>query len=111
MKQAQPKRFAIFLLSLLLAGSGYAQEPIEELSPEIPDIAKLHNSGWAFFEVPKAEIGLRADAFFAEAEAGIAELEPQNEQTGNTLLLAFKAGRTRAATQKTRPRAPRVLDR
>jgi potassium efflux system protein len=90
MKQAQAKHFAIFLLSILLAGTGYAQESEEAPPPEIPNIAELHNSGWAFFEGPKAEVELRADVFFAEVEAGIAELEPQNEQTGNTLLIALR---------------------
>ena len=90
MKQAQAKHFAIFLLSILLAGTGYAQESEEAPAPEIPNIAELHNSGWAFFEGPKVEVELRADAFFAEVEAGIAELEPQNEQTGNTLLIALR---------------------
>ena len=90
MKQAQRQRIAILLLSMLLAGNGYSQESDEAPPPEIPDIAELHNSGWAFFEGPKAEVALRVDAFFAQAEVGIADLEAQNEQTGNTLLVAFK---------------------
>jgi len=90
MKQAQHKRIAILLLSTLLAANGYSQESEEAPPREIPNIAELHNSGWAFFEGPKAEVELRVDAFFAEVEAGITELEPQNEQTGNTLLVAVR---------------------
>lgn len=90
MKYARRKCFAILLLGLLLGVSGYAQESDEALPPEIPNIAALHNSGWAFFEGPKAEVELRAEAFFAKVEKEIAALKPQNGQTGNTLLIAFR---------------------
>ena len=90
MKQAQWKGITILLLSTLLAANGYSQESEEAPPPEMPNIAELHNSGWAFFEGPKAEVELRVDAFFAAVAAEIAELESQNEQTGNTLLVAVR---------------------
>ncbi len=90
MKQAQRTSVAILLLGMLLLGNGYAQEPEEASPPEIPNILELHNSGWTFFEGSKAEVEQRVDAFYAQAEAQIADLEPQNEQTGNTLLVAVR---------------------
>ncbi len=90
MKQVYRKCVAILLLSTLLAGNGYSQESEEASPPEIPNIDELHNSGWDFFEGPKAEVELRTEAFFAEVEAGIGALEAQNEALGNTLLVAVR---------------------
>lgn len=90
MKQAQQIVIATLLLSMVLAGNVYAQESAEATAPEIPNMAELHNSGWDFFVGPKAELELRVDAFFAQVEGEIADLEPQNEETGSALLVAVR---------------------
>ena len=57
---------------------------------EIPDLATLQNSEWSFFEGTKSEVEPRAEAFFVQVEAEIAELNPQNEEAANTLLVAVR---------------------
>ncbi len=90
MKQAPGRCVVILLLGVLLTGTGYAQDSDDTPPPEIPDISELQNSGWFYFEGPKADVELRVEAFFAAVEAEIADLDPQNEQTGNTLLVAVR---------------------
>ena len=90
MKQVQRNNFAIFLFSILLAGNSFSQEANETETPEIPDLATLQNSEWSFFEGTKSEVEPRAEAFFVQVEAEIAELNPQNEEAANTLLVAVR---------------------
>ncbi len=90
MKQVQWRRFAILLLSMLLAGNGFAQEADDTAAPDIPDLASLQTSEWSFFEGPKSEVEPRVEAFFAKVETEIAELTPQNEDAANTLLVAVR---------------------
>ena len=85
-----PRFVLALLLSMLLAGNGFAQEADDTAAPDIPDLASLQTSEWSFFEGPKSEVEPRAEAFFAKVETEIAELTPQNEDAANTLIIAVR---------------------
>jgi len=90
MKQARRNRFAIFLLSTLLAGNSFAQEFDDTTAPDIPDLASLQTSEWSYFEGSRSEVEPKAEVFYAQVETEIAELTPQNEAVANTLLVAVR---------------------
>ena len=78
------------LLCLLLVRNGAAQELLEPGPPEPPNLAALQTNWWSFFEGDRADVEIRARAYFAGLEAQIVELAPQNEATAATILAAVR---------------------
>ena len=77
-------------LGVLLATSGFAQEPEDSPEAVAPDLSELQTEWWAFFEGPQAEVKTRTEGFLKDTAAQIAELAPQNQTIAQSVLEAVR---------------------
>ena len=83
-------RFAALLLGVVLAVNALAQEAEDAPPLEAPNLMSLQTTWWSFFEGSNEEVEPRVEPFFEEVERQISKLDPQNEETATTILVAVR---------------------
>jgi small-conductance mechanosensitive channel len=89
MEIARASRLTVFIVGLLAAINVAAQETPAEQSPAVPILDALETSAWAYFEGTRDEAEPRISAFLETANGQIADLEPQNQETAQSVLNAL----------------------
>jgi small-conductance mechanosensitive channel len=90
MKTAHLTGLLALFLGLLLATSGFAQEPDETPEPVAPVLRDLQSDWWTYFVGSQAEVEARTDTFLKDTTAEIAALAPQNQLIAQTILEAAR---------------------
>jgi len=75
--------------SALTVLSGHAQDVLEDVTPERPELPSLETTWWSYFERPGDDAQTQADAFLAYIGGQIAELQTPNQVAGQSLLDAI----------------------
>jgi len=89
MKISRKKRFLILLLGAMVALSSHAQNDLEDVAPERPELPSLEATWWSYFERPGDDAQTQADAFLAYIGEQIAGLQTPNQAAGQSLLDAI----------------------
>ena len=89
MKTSLKKRFLVLLLGTMVALSSYAQDVLEDVAPEMPELSSLEATWWSYFERPGDDAQTQADAFLAYIGEQIAGLQTPNQAAGQSLLNAI----------------------
>jgi potassium efflux system protein len=89
MKTSLKKRFLVLLLGTMVALSSYAQDVLEDVAPETPELSSLEATWWSYFERPGDDAQTQADAFLAYIGEQIAGLQTPNQAAGQSLLDAI----------------------
>jgi len=86
MKFARSTRLLTILLSLLLAVNSPAQEAGDSSEPAAPDLASLQTDWWTYFEGTREEVEPRIEAFLHNVNVQVADLQPQNQETAQSVV-------------------------
>jgi small-conductance mechanosensitive channel len=78
------------LLSVVLLGGVGAQETEGDAAPEILELSRIEAGAWSYFEGTRDEVEPRINDFLAAAEEDVAGLQPDNSETGRSLLGAVR---------------------
>ena len=89
MKISLKKRFLVLLLGAMVALSSYAQNDLEDVASERPELPSLEATWWSYFERPGGDAQTQADAFLADIGEQIAGLQTPNQAAGQSLLVAI----------------------
>ena len=89
MKTSLKKRFLVLLLGTMVVLSSYAQDVLEDVAPEMPELSSLEATWWSYFERPGDDAQTQADAFLAYMGEQIAGLQTPNQAAGQSLLNAI----------------------
>jgi len=87
---APPTRLLGVLLSLLVCTSSPAQEVADDEVATVPGLSSLQTDWWAYFEGSREELLPRVELFLDNSGVQIAELAPQNQETGEAILAAVR---------------------
>ncbi|MDA0681452.1 MAG: mechanosensitive ion channel [Proteobacteria bacterium] len=90
MKNLQPSRLIALLFTLLFAAASPAQETSGAATPVAPDFNSLQTNWWSYFEGPREEAEPRVAEFLRSVQAGIANLEVQNQAIAESVLVAAR---------------------
>ena len=80
----------VVLLSAALLGSAGAQETDGDSAPEMLELSRIEAGAWSYFEGSRDEVEPRINDFLAAAEEEVAGLQPENSETGQSLLGAVR---------------------
>jgi small-conductance mechanosensitive channel len=86
MKIVRSSRLLALLLSAFVAASSLAQETEDSAVAATPELDSLQSDWWAYFEAPRADVETRVDTFLENVAVQIADLAPQNQETGESVL-------------------------
>ncbi len=89
MKTSLKKRFLVLLLGTMVVLSSYAQDVLEDVAPEMPELSSLEATWWSYFERPGDDAQTQADTFLAYIGEQIAGLQTPNQAAGQSLLNAI----------------------
>ena len=89
MKTSLKKRFLVLLLGTMVFLSSYAQDVLEDVAPEMPELSSLEATWWSYFERPGDDAQTQVDAFLAYIGEQIAGLQTPNQAAGQALLDAI----------------------
>ena len=78
------------LLSVVLLGGVGAQETEGDAAPEMLELSRIEAGAWSYFEGTRDEVEPRINDFLAAAEEDVAGLQPDNSETGRSLLGAVR---------------------
>jgi small-conductance mechanosensitive channel len=90
MKIVQSTRLLALLLSAFVATNSLAQETEDSAVAAAPELHSLQTDWWAYFEAPRADVEPRVDTFLENVTVQIADLAPQNQEIGESVLEAVR---------------------